>query len=170
MKLADGKDAVRDWINLCLSKAPKEVDGEKIPDGREYGCIIGRLVRGTIDRPAGTSHPRYPALVYPINYGYVDGIFAGDGAEQDVYLFGTEEPLEQFEGKVIAVWHRFDDVEDKWIVSLDGKDIADDEILRGIFFQERFFCGKLYRQRHRMGLPRDICEKSFPHPKNRDFS
>ncbi len=65
--------------------------------------------------------------------------------------------MEQFEGKVIAVWHRFDDVEDKWIVSLDGKDIADDEILRGIFFQERFFCGKLYRQRHRMGLPRDIC-------------
>ena len=29
-----------------------------------------------------------PEIIYPINYGYVDGVFAGDGVEQDVYLFG----------------------------------------------------------------------------------
>lgn len=56
--------------------------------------------------------------------------------EQDVYLFGTDEPLEKFEGKVIAVWHRFNDVEDKWIVSLDGEDIAENKILADISFQE----------------------------------
>lgn len=111
----------------------------------DYSHIIGTTVKGTIDRPIGSVHPRHPEMVYPINYGYVDGVFAGDGAEQDVYVFGTDKPLTHFEGKVIAVYHRFDDVEDKWIVSLDGEDIAEEKILEDISFQEQFFHGKLYR-------------------------
>lgn len=114
-------------------------------DELDYSHIIGKTVKGTVDRPAGTSHPRYPEMIYPINYGYVDGVFAADGDEQDVYVFGTEEPLKNFEGKVVAVWHRFDDVEDKWIVSLDGENISDEKILGDITFQEQFFCGKIYR-------------------------
>lgn len=110
----------------------------------DYSHIIGKTVRGTVDRPLGSAHPRHPEMVYPINYGYVDGIYAGDGMEQDVYLFGTEEPLEKFEGRVIAVWRRFDDAEDKWIVSLDGEEVAAEKILGDIFFQEQFFYGKLY--------------------------
>ena len=46
----------------------------------------------------------------------------------------------------MAVFHRFNDVEDKWIVSLDGKDIPDEIILGDISFQEQFFYGKLYRK------------------------
>lgn len=114
-------------------------------DEPDYSGIIGSMVKGTVDRPIGTTHPQHPDMRYPINYGYVDGVFAGDGAEQDVYVFGTDEPLVHFEGKVIAVYHRFDDVEDKWIVSLTGEDIADETILRDIAFQEQFFHGKLYR-------------------------
>ncbi len=45
-----------------------------------------------------------------------------------MYIFGTDEPLKNFEGRGIAVWHRFDDVEDKWIVSLDGEDITNEKI------------------------------------------
>lgn len=112
---------------------------------KDYSDIIGRTVTGTIDRPLGSTHPKHADMIYPINYGYVDGIFAGDGAEQDVYVFGTDKPIQKFTGKVIAVYHRFDDVEDKWIVSLDGKDIPDDRILGDISFQEQFFCGKLFR-------------------------
>ena len=73
---------------------------------------------------------------------------AEDGAEQDVYILGTDQPLREFEGKVIAVYRRFDDVEDKWIVSLDGKDYPDGVILEAIHFQ------------HMAGLkrlPRDDC-------------
>lgn len=114
-------------------------------DEPDYSSIIGKTVKGTVDRPLGTSHPQNPDLFYPVNYGYVDGVSAADGDEQDVYLFGTEEPLEKFEGKVIAVWHRFDDVEDKWIVSLDGKDIEEEKILGDISFQEQYFYGKLYK-------------------------
>lgn len=72
----------------------------------DYSGIIGRTVTGTIDRPLGSCHPRHPEMVYQINYGYVDGIFAGDGAEQDVYVLGIPEPIRKFSGKVIAVLHR----------------------------------------------------------------
>ena len=107
--------------------------------------IVGKIVHGTVDRPIGSRHPRYPDMVYPINYGYVEGVFAADGAEQDVYILGTDEPLETFEGTVIAVYHRTDDVEDKWIVSLDGTDYPDGYILAAIDFQERYFEGELLR-------------------------
>lgn len=110
----------------------------------DYSHIIGKTVRGTVDRPIGTSHPKYPDMLYPVNYGYVDDVFAGDGERQDVYLFGTDKPLAHFEGKVIGVYHRFDDVEDKWIVSLDGENITEEKILGDILFQEQFFYGRLY--------------------------
>ena len=107
--------------------------------------IIGKTVKGIIDRPLGSCHPQFPNMVYPINCGYVEGIIAGDGEEQDAYVLGTDKPIDKFEGKVIAVYHRFNDVEDKWIVSLDGSDYSDDEILQLIHFQEQYYEGELLR-------------------------
>lgn len=107
--------------------------------------IIGKTVRGVVDRPLGSAHPRYPDMIYPINYGFVEGVTGGDGEEQDAYVLGAAGPLERFEGKVIAVYHRTNDAEDKWIVSYDGKDYTYDEILRAIDFQERYYEGELIR-------------------------
>ena len=107
--------------------------------------IIGKSVKGTVDRPLGSAHPNYPDMIYPINYGYVDGVIAGDGEEQDVYIFGTDKPIKTFEGKVIAVYHRTNDNEDKWIVSIDGNNYKDEEILETIHFQEQYYRGKLLR-------------------------
>ncbi|NEU81080.1 inorganic pyrophosphatase [Nostoc sp. UIC10630] len=39
-----------------------------------------------IDRPKGTSHPRYPSFVYPLNYGYLENTHSGDGADIDVWI------------------------------------------------------------------------------------
>lgn len=114
-------------------------------DEPDYSHVIGKIVSGTVDRPSGTAHPRYPEMIYPINYGYVNNVLAGDGAKQGVYLFGTNNPVKNFRGKVVAVWHRFDDAGDKWIVSLNGEDIAEEKILGDISFQEQFFYGKLYK-------------------------
>lgn len=97
--------------------------------GNSRHTAVGKTVKGVIDRPLGSRYPRYPDMVYPINYGYVEGVMAGDGAEQDVYVFGADSPIETFEGTVIAVYHRLNDVEDKWIVSLDGTNYSDEEIL-----------------------------------------
>ena len=57
-------------------------------------------------------------------------------------MLGAKEPLLTFEGKVIAVWHRFDDSEDKWIVSLNGGAFRAEVLLGDISFQEQFFGGR----------------------------
>lgn len=38
-----------------------------------------------IDRPKGTAHPRYPALVYPLDYGFLEGTASMDGGGIDVW-------------------------------------------------------------------------------------
>ena len=58
--------------------------------------IIGKTVTGIIDRPIGSRHPRFPDTQYTINYGYVEGVFAADGEQQDVYVLGTDRPLQRF--------------------------------------------------------------------------
>ena len=54
--------------------------------------IIGQNVNVTMDRPIGAVHPKHPDIVYPINYGYIEGLMGGDGEEQDVYVLGPTEP------------------------------------------------------------------------------
>lgn len=38
-----------------------------------------------IDRSAGSHHPRFPNLVYPLDYGYLKGTFAMDNGGIDVW-------------------------------------------------------------------------------------
>lgn len=111
----------------------------------DYSDVIGKTVQCKIDRPVFAFHPEHKDIIYPLNYGYIKDVTANDGEFQDAYIFGTDKPLDNFYGKVIAVFHRFNDVEDKWIVSLDGNDIPDEKILGCISFQEQYFYGKLYR-------------------------
>ena len=104
-----------------------------------FSHIIGKTVSGKIDRPLGSVHPRVSSLHYPVNYGYVEGVLGGDGAEQDVYYLGEDNPVSDFAGKVIAVIHRFNDVEDKWVVAKDGYTFSREEIEQAVDFQEKFF-------------------------------
>lgn len=39
-----------------------------------------------LDRPKGAAHPRYPVMIYPLDYGYLENTTAGDGAGIDVWL------------------------------------------------------------------------------------
>ncbi len=64
---------------------------------------------------------------------------AGDGADQDVYYLGEEKAVSEFTGRVIAVIHRFNDVEDKWVVAKDGCEFSQEEIESAVDFQEKFF-------------------------------
>ena len=111
----------------------------------DYSDIIGKTVSGKIDRPLGSVHPKHPNIMYGVNYGYVEGVTAADGENQDIYLMGVSAPVKKFSGKVIAVYHRYNDIEDKWIVSADGRDYSDREIMQSIAFQERYFDGELFR-------------------------
>ena len=42
----------------------------------EVSPVIGRTVTVTVDRPLGSYHPEHKDMYYPINYGYVEGIWS----------------------------------------------------------------------------------------------
>lgn len=42
-----------------------------------------------IDRPQNSAHPRFPEVIYPLDYGYLDGTSAADGGGVDVFC-GTD--------------------------------------------------------------------------------
>ena len=101
--------------------------------------MIGKTVTVTVDRPLGSFHPNHPDLYYPINYGYIAGIMAPDGEEQDAYILGVDIPVPRFTGTVIAIIRRKDDVEDKWVVAPEGISFSQEEIRDATHFQEQYF-------------------------------
>ena len=107
--------------------------------------VIGTQVHVIVDRPLGSCHPRHPDLCYPVNYGYVPGIMAPDGDEQDAYILGVAVPVESFDGVVTAVIHRLDDVEDKWVVVPENIAFSTEEIREKVFFQEQYFQSEIIR-------------------------
>lgn len=101
--------------------------------------MIGKNVKVIVDRPLGSFHPKHKDLCYQVNYGYVPGVMGGDGEEQDAYILGVYTPIKEFFGTVIAIIHRLDDVEDKWVVVPVGMNFTKEEILQEVKFQEQYF-------------------------------
>ena len=101
--------------------------------------MLGSIVRVTVDRALGTYHPKHKNLYYPINYGYIEGMIGGDGEELDAYILGVDEPVFEFCGRVIALIHRLNDVEDKLVVAPDGVYFDEQQIAQITFFQEQYF-------------------------------
>ena len=42
--------------------------------------------RIVVDRPRHSQHPRFPEIVYPLDYGFLEGTSGGDGDGIDVWL------------------------------------------------------------------------------------
>ena len=101
--------------------------------------MIGNMVKVIVDRPMGSYHPNHKDIYYPINYGYIEGIIAPDGEEQDAYILGIDRPVKEFVGKIIAIIHREDDVEEKWVVVPENITFTKDEIIKQVYFQEKYF-------------------------------
>lgn len=101
--------------------------------------MIGDIVKIVVDRPLGSYHPQHKDIYYPINYGYVEGIMAPDGEEQDVYILGVDSPVDTFTGRIIAIIHRFDDIEEKWVAAPEGRTFSLEEIKEQVAFQEQYF-------------------------------
>lgn len=98
--------------------------------------MLGKIIKVIVDRPLGTYHPKYKNLFYQVNYGYVEGIIAADGDEQDAYILGVNKPIKEFTGKMIAVINRFDDVEEKLVVVPTNASLTKEEIKSQVDFQE----------------------------------
>lgn len=56
-----------------------------------------------------------------MNYGFIPDTLSGDGELVDAYVLGVFEPVDRFEGQVIAVILRADDVQDKLVVAPLGR-------------------------------------------------
>jgi GrpB-like predicted nucleotidyltransferase (UPF0157 family)/8-oxo-dGTP pyrophosphatase MutT (NUDIX family)/inorganic pyrophosphatase len=100
---------------------------------------LGKTVTVKIDRPIGSIHPKHPDLIYPINYGYIPGVFGGDGEELDVYVLFVNQPLDEFTGKIIGIVHRENDVEDKLAAAPEGVVFHQSEIADAVHFQEQYY-------------------------------
>lgn len=112
----------------------------QIPKG--YRECLEKTYTVKIDRPIGSVHPKHPEIVYPVNYGYVPGLVAGDREEQDVYILGVNRPVSEITVKIIAIIYRSDDNEDKWVgvpEELAGTPICFEcNINKAVEFQEQF--------------------------------
>ena len=69
-------------IPYSAESFPWEAWEERI---REKGYII--------DHPAGSVHPRFQSIIYPVDYGYIPSVPGWDGADQDIFVGNPEGPL-----------------------------------------------------------------------------
>lgn len=59
------------------------------PFDNDFWELLDSLVNCSeivIDRPKGTTHPKYPDFVYPVDYGYLKNTSSMDGAGIDVWV------------------------------------------------------------------------------------
>lgn len=98
--------------------------------------FLGQPVHVVVDRPVGHVHK---GMVYPVNYGYIPGVIAGDGEAQDAYVLGVSKPLNAFDGIVIGAVCRKNDVEDKLVVAPEGMVFHQGQIAEAVHFQEQYF-------------------------------
>ena len=64
---------------------------------KDFWNAIDELVKNseiTIDRPKGTSHPKYPDFVYRVDYGYLKNTSSMDGAGIDVWVGSSEKKVD----------------------------------------------------------------------------
>jgi inorganic pyrophosphatase len=81
-----------------------------------------------IDRPKGTSHPRHPDMIYPLDYGYLENTTASDGGGIDVWLGSLNTMTSNADFKILTgILCTFDtlkrDAEIKLLIGCNEKDI-----------------------------------------------
>ena len=108
----------------------------------EFWSYLDQLVatsRIVIDRPRGSTHPRYPEVVYPLDYGYLEGTTAADGGGIDVWVGSSG--LGPVQGIVCTVDLRKRDAEIKLLMGCSDDELrqilalTNEGALRGILLQ-----------------------------------
>lgn len=107
---------------------------------KQVWSYLGKNVEIKIDRPIGYIHKKENyTLKYKINYGYIPDVIGGDGEELDVYVLGINKPLERFNGRIIGIVNRENDVEDKLVAAPEGMIFNQARIAEQVYFQEKYY-------------------------------
>ena len=150
-KTPSATKAYEDLKVSLVQQAPVDSGREKYLKGKHDFIIytlrkalvnsyLGKTVTIKIDRPIGYVHQKKNyTLTYPINYGYIPGVLGGDGEELDVYLLGVDVPVSEFNGKIIGIVHRHNDVEDKLVMAPKEPSFTAEEIADAVRFQEQYY-------------------------------
>jgi inorganic pyrophosphatase len=96
----------------------------------------------TIDRPAETAHPDYPEVIYPLDYGYVNGTVGTDGDPVDAFVGRADTGLV---GCILTTDLRQEDREAKLLVDCTPAEVYcahgfinyDRALLRGVLVMRR---------------------------------
>ncbi|HJS17128.1 MAG TPA: hypothetical protein VJ785_00155 [Anaerolineales bacterium] len=87
---------------------------------------LAKAGRILLDRPLGSVHARYPDLIYPLDYGYLENTSAGDGDGMDVWI-GSR--IEKTLTGILCTFDRLKrDAEIKLLIGCTPEDI---ETIRG---------------------------------------
>ncbi len=86
-------------------------------DEQAFWTRLDQLVRDStviVDRPRGARHPRFPELVYPLDYGFLAETRSSDGGGVDVWLGSVLD--KRVTGVLVTVDSEKRDVEVKLLV------------------------------------------------------
>jgi inorganic pyrophosphatase len=81
-----------------------------------------------IDRPKGSTHPRYGTAVYPLDYGYLENTTSSDGSGIDVWIGSLNSVMDKQGTKTLTgILCMFDtlkrDAEIKLLIGCTDEDI-----------------------------------------------
>lgn len=100
-----------------------QLDIHKIVYREEFWQHADRLVSGhhiVVDRPKWSRHPRYPDMIYPLDYGYLEGTTSMDGGGIDVWI--GSQGLQPPGAAAISVDLKKNDVEIKLLLGCSSSD------------------------------------------------
>ncbi len=119
-------DPFNNRIELLESKTIEELE------------FLGKEVKIKIDRPIFSKHPKF-GFEYELNYGFIPNTIGGDNKEIDAYILGEARAIKEFTGIVKAVIIRYDDTENKLVVSKPEYEFNKKELIELTEFQEKYF-------------------------------
>jgi len=89
----------------------------------DFWDFLDRLIfdkRIVVDRTRGTPHPAHPEIIYPLDYGYLEGTRSGDGEEIDVWMGAS--PIRRLSGLILTCDARKCDIEIKLLLGCTNQE------------------------------------------------
>lgn len=77
----------------------------------------------TIDRPRLSRHPVHPSIIYPLDYGFVNGTTSADGEEVDVFVGTAPADRIGLNGLIVTTDRRKGDQEAKLLFRCDPTEV-----------------------------------------------